>query len=377
MTHATEADLRRARDLLAKFPLIDGHNDLPWVIRNDPTAKGDVAAFNLGRVHPEYDTDIPRLREGQVSGQIWAAFVPSNSPHPSRDTLEQIDVIRSINELHADTFRPVLEPADIQAARAEGKIASIMAVEGGVGLENSLKPLRIWHALGVRLMTLCHNGTLDWIDSATDEARHHGLTEFGRAVVRELNRLGIIVDCAHVSPDVMHQVLDISTAPIVFSHSNVRAMCDHVRNVPDDVLDRVRQKNGLVMATFVGEFLSEDLRQWMKPVHEATKGDFGGKLVAETARQEQLRGHRPRATLDHVANVIERLAERIGPERVGIGSDFFGMAMSVPDGLENVSRFPYLLAELLHRGWSEDATAGVAGLNFIRTYEAIHQAAEK
>jgi membrane dipeptidase len=231
--------LRRALDLLEKVPLVDGHNDLPWVIRRDPIAHGDVLKYDLARRHNDGDTDIPRLRQGRVGGQIWAAYVPTDIEHPARSVLEQIDIILRINAAHPNVFLPATRAADIGRAKRTGKIASIMAVEGGVGLENSLSPLRVWHAAGARLMTLCHNGTLDWVDSATDAPRHGGLTEFGRVVVSELNRLGMIVDCAHVSPDVMRQVLDVSTAPIVFSHSNARGLCDHPRNVPDDVLDKL------------------------------------------------------------------------------------------------------------------------------------------
>lgn len=366
------AALRRAQALMDKIPFIDGHNDLPWVIRNDPIARGDVQAYDLTREHQDGDTDIPRLREGRVGGQIWAAFIPSDAEHPARATLEQIDLIRCMHEAHPDVFLPVTRAADIRRASRIGRIASIIAVEGGVGLENSLAPLRIWHAAGVRLMTLCHNGTLDWVDSATDEARHGGLTAFGRAVVRELNRLGMIVDCAHVSADVMRQVIDLSTAPIVFSHSNARAICNHPRNVPDDVLAQLRAKDGLVMATFIPDFVNESVRRWMLPVREALQNDFSLRRVAVMEAREQQTGPRPRATLSDVADMIERLVERVGLRRIGIGSDFFGVP-TTPIGLEDVSRFPHLLAELFRRGWSDQAVAGIAGLNFLRVFRAVEQ----
>jgi membrane dipeptidase len=370
------AALNHAQALMEKVPFVDGHNDLPWVIRNDPIAKGDVLAYDLTRVHQDGDTDIPRLRQGRVGAQIWAAFIPSDAEHPARATLEQIDVILRIQEAHPDVFLPVTKSADVRRAKRLGKIGSIMAVEGGVGLENSLSLLRVWYAAGVRLMTLCHSGTLDWVDSATDDARHGGLTEFGRAVVRELNRLGIIVDCAHVSPDVMRQVLDISSAPIVFSHSNARAICDHPRNVPDDVLARLRDNNGVVMATFIPDFISEEVRQWMIPVRDAIKNDFGRSRAAIIEARERETGQRPRATLGDVANMIERLVERVGLTRIGIGSDFFGVP-TTPVGLEDVSRFPHLLAELFHRGWSDQAVAGIAGLNFLRVFRAVEKEAER
>ena len=375
-----DPNLARALALLEKMPLVDGHNDLPWVIRNDPIARGDVHAYDLTRVHQDGDTDIPRLRQGRVGVQLFAAFQPTEAPHPARTTLEQIDVMLQMLAAHPDVFAPVLRVADIARAREQKKIGLLMAVEGGVGLENSLAPLRVWHAAGVRAMTLCHNGTLDWIDSATDAVRHHGLTEFGRAVVRELNRLGMIVDCAHVSPDAMRDVLAVSTAPVVFTHSNARAVCDHVRNVPDDVLATVKLRDGLVMATFVPDFVSERVRQWMLPIREALGSNFGqgGKAgrMAAIAERERSAGPRPRATLKDVADMIEHLVERVGIGRVGIGSDFFGVP-TVPEGLEDVSRFPHLLAELFRRGWSDEAVAGVAGLNFLRVFEAVEREGER
>ncbi len=362
--------LHQALALMEKLPFIDGHNDLPWVIRNDPIARGDVSAYDLTREHQDGDTDIPRLRRGRVGAQIWAAFIPSEIDHPARATLEQIDVILRMHEAHPDVFLPVTRATDVRRAKRLGRIASIIAIEGGVGLENSLSPLRVWHAAGARLMTLCHNGTLDWVDSATDEARHGGLTAFGRAVVQELNRLGMIVDCAHVSADVMRQVLQISRAPIVFSHSNAQAICDHPRNVPDDVLAQLRANNGLVMATFIPDFVNEEVRQWMLPVREALKNDFTSSRVAIIERRERETGGRPHATLGDVADMIERLVERVGLQRIGIGSDFFGVP-TTPVGLEDVSRFPHLLAELFHRGWSDRAVAGIAGANFLRVFRAV------
>lgn len=364
--------LRQAIALLERVPLVDGHNDLPWVIRNDRDARGDVVRYDLTRVHAEGDTDIPRLREGRVAAQVWAAFVPSDIPCPGRATLEQIDTILRIEAAHADVFLPARKAADIARARRQGKIASILAVEGGVGLENSLGPLRVWHAAGARLMTLCHNGTLDWVDSATDVERHGGLTAFGRAVVRELNRLGMIVDCAHVSPATMHAVLDVSTAPVVWSHSNARALCDHPRNVPDDVLDRIRDRDGLVMATFVPDFISAEVNAWMAPLRATLLHEMGSGRMDAIAAWEKAHGPRPRATLAQVADHIEYLAGRIGARRVGIGSDFFGVP-TTPDGLADVSRFPHLIAELIGRGWSEDNLAALAGGNFIRVMRAVER----
>lgn len=364
--------LKQAIALLERVPLVDGHNDLPWVIRLDKDARGDVLRYDLTRLHPEGDTDIPRLLQGRVGAQVWAAYVPTDIPNPGRATLEQIDTILRIEAAHPDIFLPARRAADIARAHRQGKIASILAVEGGVGLENSLAPLRIWHAAGARLMTLCHNGTLDWVDSATDVARHGGLTAFGKAVVRELNRLGMIVDCAHVAPATMHAVLDVSTAPVVWSHSNARALCDHPRNVPDDVLDRIRGTDGLVMATFVPDFTSEEVRAWMKPLREAHLRSTGGGWLEAIEAWERTHGPRPQATLAQVADHIEYLANRIGAQRVGIGSDYFGVPTK-PVGLMDVSRFPHLIAELIIRGWSEDHLAALAGGNFIRVMRAVER----
>lgn len=367
-----DAALDKAFALLERFALVDGHNDLPWVIRTDAHARGDVAAYDLTRVHQDGDTDIPRLREGRVAAQFWAAFIPTLTPHPGRATLEQIDTILRVNEAHPDVFLPATRASDIARAKRLGKIASFTAVEGGVGLENSLAPLRVWHAAGARLMTLCHNETLDWIDSATDVPRHGGLTAFGRAVVRELNRLGMIVDCAHVSHAAMHHVLDATTAPIVFSHSNAFALCDHPRNVPDDVLARIKGNGGLVMATFVPSFINQATRDWLRPVMDeygkAPLNDDSDRAIAARAREV---GPCPRATLEQLVAHIEHFVGIVGLRHVGIGSDFYGG--TTPDGLENVSRFPYLIAELIRRGWSDDAIAGIAGRNFIRVFQAVER----
>ena len=368
--------LAQARALLERVPLLDGHNDLPWVIRIDAEARGDVVAYDLTRQHQKGDTDIPRLREGLVGAQFWAAFQPTNAPHPARTALEQIDLIRRMEEAYPETFLPARRASDVARARRAGKIASFIAVEGGVGLENALAPLRIWRAAGARLMTLCHNESLDWVDSATDAPRAGGLNAFGRAVVGELNRLGVIVDCAHVSHEAMRRVLDVTAAPVVLSHSNAFALCDHPRNAPDDVLRRLKDNDGLVMATFVPGFISQKLRDWL-----ARSRDRYGKapLVADPkaalAEQEARHGRAPRATLEELADHIVYLVETAGIDHVGIGSDFFGGAQ--PLGLEHVGRFPHLFAELVRRGLSEAALAKLASRNFLRVMRAVERAGER
>lgn len=366
MTTASQA-LEQARDLLRRVGLVDGHNDLPYVIWSGPS-RGNVRAFDPSRVHQEHDTDLPRLRDGGVAAQFWAAFLPTQSAHPGRTTLELIDVIQQLSEGYPDTLLAARSAADIGRARRLGRIASFLAIEGGVGLENSLAPLRVWHAAGARLMTLCHNETLDWVDSATDAPRHGGLTAFGRQVVLELNRLGMIVDLAHVSHDVMRQVLDITRAPVVFSHSNAFSLCDHPRNVPDDVLDRLRANGGLVMATFVPTFVSQDVRDWIRPFCDPW-GKAPLTTLSGEGRPDMARRERPRATLEQVCDHIEYLAGRVGPRHVGIGSDFFGG--QAPAGLEHVGRFPHLFAALIRRGWSDGALAGLASRNLVRVFRQV------
>ncbi|GGH28122.1 dipeptidase [Alsobacter metallidurans] len=361
--------LAHAFDLLERIPLVDGHNDLPYVIRADRDARGDVGKWDPSRAHQDHDTDIPRLKEGKLSAQFWAAFIPTHSPHPGRTVMEVLDVILQMEERYPDVFLPARRASDILRAKRLGKIASFLTVEGGVGLENSLSPLRIWRAAGMRLMTLCHNETLDWVDSATDASRHGGLTRFGEAVVLELNRLGVIVDLAHVAPSVMRQVLGLSRAPVVFSHSNAFALCDHPRNVPDDVLDLVKPNGALVMATFVPTFISQDVRDHFKPLSDP----YGKAPPVEDAQAVSAPSRRtgaiPPATLEQLCDHIQYIAQRTGPNHLGIGSDFYGGR--VPVGLENVSRFPHLLAELIRRGWSDDAIAGISGLNFLRVFRKV------
>lgn len=351
----------RTSSLQDAFPLlIDGHNDLPLVIRR--ATRGDVPAYRLDREHPESDTDIPRLKKGKVAAQFFAAFVPGNAEAPGRATLEQIDIARNIPLSYPADLMLATKSADIARARRTGKIACFVTVESGVGLENSLSPLRIWHAAGVRLLTLCHNETLDWVDSATDAPRN-GLTAFGQDVVRECQRLGIIVDLSHVAPSSMHQVLDVAEAPVVWSHSNVFALCDHPRNVPDDVLARVRRNGGIVMATFVPQFLSQAVRDAQRPMEIAAY-----PLDQKEPPAVKADGN-ARATLEDLLDHIDGLVARIGIEHVGIGSDFFGGP--TPTGLENVSTFPRVIDGLARRGYSPRAIRLIAGANMLRVMRRI------
>ncbi len=364
--------LAAARALLSRTPLFDGHNDLPWVIRVDRSARGDVFAYDLNRLHEGADTDIPRLREGMVGAQFWAAFQPTNAPHPARTAMEQIDLIRRIEEAHPEVFLPARQASDYAKARSQGKIASFVAVEGGVGLENSLSPLRIWHAAGVRLMTLCHNETLDWVDSATDAPRNGGLNAFGRAIIGELNRLGIVIDLSHTSHDAMRRVLDITESPVALSHSNAFSLCDHPRNTPDDVLRRLKANGGLVMATFVPGFVSQRLRDWLRRSRDSYgKAPLAADPKAQFSELEAKHGIAPKASLVDVADHIVRLVETAGVSHVGIGSDYFGGAS--PVGLESVGRFPHLFAELVRRGFSERDLEKLSSLNMRRVLRRVEK----
>lgn len=372
----TDAAYDKALALLDRVPLIDGHNDLPYVVRLDRTAKGDLSAYDLGKVHPETDTDIPRMQAGKLAGQFFAAYVPPNHPKPAGFALAQIALMRRIWERHADVFRPGLSADDVEAARKEGRIALFMTIENGSALDNELDALDAYWDLGVRLMTLCHNDTHDWCDSATDAPRHNGLAAFGKEVIGRMNRLGMIVDLAHVSPKVMHDVLDVSTAPVVWSHSNAFSLCDHPRNVPDDVLDRVAGNDGLVMATFVPDFISQASRDWHRPAKDQY-GKTPDGLDYKKAEAEIVRtaGPRPKATLAEYCDHVEYLAKRIGHDHVGIGSDFFGGLN--PEGLEDASTFPRVIAELIRRGWSDENLAKLAGGNMLRVMRSIASAAAR
>ena len=365
--------LARARRLLEAAPLFDGHNDLPYVIRADKQARGDVIAYDLTKERG--DTDIPRLREGRVGGQFWSAFQPTHAPHPARTALELIDTILRMEEAHPDVFYPARCADDFARAHRAGQIASYIVIEGGVGLENSLGPLRVWHAAGARMLIPCHNETLDWVDSATDAPRHNGFSAFGRAVIAECNRLGMIVDGAHLSHAAIRMLLDVSEAPVFLSHSNAFTLCDHPRNAPDDVLKRLKDNGGLAMATFVPGFVSQDLRDWLKRSRDPYgKAPLAPDPKAQLEEIEKRNGAAPKATLAQVADHIVYLVETAGIDHVGIGSDFFGGPQ--PQGLEHVGRFPHLIAELLKRGFSEADLAKLSNANALRAMRAVEAVGE-
>jgi len=353
-TAGSNPHLELAHRVLATTPLVDGHNDLPWAIREDPSAPMDVAAYDLRSRTPGH-TDLTRLRAGMVGAQFWSVYVPPEAVEEgaARVQLEEIDIARRMIALYPDHLELALSVSDVERIFGSGRIASILGMEGGHAIENSLGALRAFYDLGARYLTLTHGATIDWADSATDEPRHGGLTAFGREVVREMNRLGMLVDLSHVSPAVMSQVLDLSEAPAIFSHSSARALTDHARNVPDSILRRMPENGGVVMVTFVPSFVNETVRTY--------EGPPGGV---------------PRATLADVADHIDHVRRVAGVDHVGIGSDFDGIS-STPIGLEDVSTFPALLAELSRRGWSEEDLRKVAGENLLRAWREAEAAARR
>jgi membrane dipeptidase len=360
------AALHHARELLRKTPLVDGHNDTPWLIRENAASHGAVELYDLRKRGPD-ETDLSRLKSGGVSAQFWSVWIPSVSAGSSRLQLEQIDIARRMIDAYPETLVFATRSADIAAAQRAGRIASFLGMENGRALENSLGALRAFYDLGVRYMTLTHGRNTDWADSATDDPKHGGLTPFGREVVREMNRLGMLVDISHVSTAVMNQALDVSEAPVIFSHSSARALTDHPRNVPDDVLRRMPKNGGVVMVTFVPPFVSQPLAEWFRPLERTMQGtatiEEGRQLVAQqTARA----GPPPLATLAQVADHIEHVAKVAGIQHVGIGSDFAGEGG--PVGLEDVSRYPYLFAELIRRGWTDADLRKLAGENLIGAF---------
>jgi membrane dipeptidase len=370
--------LEEARELLRAFPVVDGHNDLPWALREqvryDLDAR-DIAVPQGDHLH----TDIPRLRAGGVGAQYWSVFVRADLPDPVTATLEQIDCVRRLIDRHPDALRPATTAADLRAAREEGRIASLMGAEGGHSIANSLGTLRGLYALGVRYMTLTHNDNVAWADSATDEPGVGGLSAFGREVVREMNRLGMLVDLSHVAATTMRDALDTSTAPVIFSHSSSRAVCDHPRNIPDDVLERLPANGGVAMVTFVPKFVLQAAVDWTAAADENMRAHGFHHLdttpeAMKVHRAFEERHPRPVATVATVADHLDHMREVAGIDHLGIGGDYDGTAFT-PDGLNDVSGYPNLIAELLDRGWSKTDLAKLTWQNAVRVLGAAEDVA--
>lgn len=374
------SSLETARDLLREFPVVDGHNDLPWALREQvryDMAARDIAVDQSAHLH----TDIPRLREGGVGAQFWSVYVRSDyaGDQAVSATLEQIDCVRQLLARHPADLRPALTAADMEAARAEGRIASLMGAEGGHSIADSLATLRALYALGVRYMTLTHNDNIAWADSATDEPGVGGLSAFGREVVREMNREGMLVDLSHVAATTMRDALDTTAAPVIFSHSSSRAVCDHPRNIPDDVLERLPANGGVAMVTFVPKFVLQAAVDWTAAADENMRA-HGFHHLDTTA--EAMKVHRafeesnprPVATVSTVADHLDHMREVAGIDHLGIGGDYDGTAFT-PDGLNDVTGYPNLIAELLDRGWSKADLAKLTWRNAVRVLGAAEDVA--
>jgi membrane dipeptidase len=373
--------LEHARKLLRSTPLIDGHNDLPWTIRESKDAPRDVAAYDL-RAGTTGHTDLSRLAQGQVGAQFWSIYIPGEIKDSgyARVQLEEFDIARRVIARYPDRLALALTADDIVRSFKRRKVASLLGMEGGHAIENSLGALRAYYDLGARYMTLTHNVTLDWADAALDSTRHNGLTEFGREVVREMNRLGMLVDLSHVSPATMSDALDVTEAPVIFSHSSANALTDHPRNIPDSILARLSKNGGVVMVTFVPAFVSSEVAAWEAQAKEL--GTAIREAVTDTVEQnrrfEEWKAMHPRpaATLKQVADHIEHVRKIAGSNHVGIGSDFDGID-TVPVGLEDVSKFPELFAELIRRGWSDADLKKLAGQNVLRALRAAEATAAR
>ena len=369
-----------AQRVLTAVPLIDGHNDLPWAIRNAKGAPRDVDAYDLRRPTPGH-TDLARLATGRVGGQFWSVYIPGNIKDSgfARVQLEQIDIARRVIAKYPERLRFVTTAAGVRSAFAAGRIGSLMGMEGGHAIENSLGALRAYYDAGVRYMTLTHNQTLDWADAATDSARRGGLTPFGREVVREMNRLGMLVDLSHVAPSVMSQALDATEAPVIFSHSSARAIADHPRNVPDSILARLPKNGGVVMVTFVPGFVSPSIIAWNRQ-RAAKAADLRKGADTAAARRELdawiAANPTPKATLADVANHVDHIRKVAGVDHVGLGGDFDGID-TVVEGLEDVSTYPALIAELSRRGWSEADLRKLVGENILRVMASAERVSER
>lgn len=379
---ATEKDFARARKVLESTPLIDGHNDLPWAIRESKTAPMDVAAYDL-RKHTPGMTDLARLRQGMVGGQFWSIYVPGEVKDSgyARIQLEEFDIARRFIAMYPDQLQLALSATDIRDAFKHKKIASLLGMEGGHAIENSLGALRSYYALGARYMTLTHNVTLDWADAALDTARHDGLTPFGKEVIREMNRLGMLVDLAHVSPGVMSDALDVSEAPVIFSHSNSRALVDVARNIPDSILKRLPANGGVAMITFVPSFTSQaslDHGKLFSDAEKETRKRLGSDTAAIQKETEAWKTAHPApvVTMSQVIDHIEHARQIAGIDHIGIGGDFDGITETV-QGLEDVSKYPALFAELAHRGWSDEDMRKLAGENILRVFDQAEKVAAR
>ncbi|MEY2625670.1 MAG: hypothetical protein RL412_1445 [Pseudomonadota bacterium] len=378
---AADPALERAKRVLRSGILIDGHNDLPYAIREWRDAPRDVEAYDL-RKPTQGDTDIARLRAGGLSAQFWSVYIPGEGSGPyARQQLEQIDIARRIIALYPDTFTLALSVADVRKAKRNGKIASMLGMEGGYGLENSIGALRAYHDLGVRYMALTHNTHTDWADAAAPlQPRNNGLTPFGEEVVREMNRLGMLIDLSHAAPSTMAHTLRISEAPVIFSHSSAKGLCNVPRNVPDDILRELPRNGGVVMVTFVSSFINCEVGKVLQPAMAEIGLRARAAATPEDAAKIRAEGYAaiklPTTTIAMVADHIEYIRNVAGVDHVGIGGDFDGNDWW-PEGLDDVSTYPQLFAELIRRGWSDQDLKKLAGENVLRAWAKTEAVAAK
>src|SRR6056297_3662491 len=375
---------QQAIEILERVPLFDGHNDAPYQYRNRVGYKfGELNFYDTTQLENPMHTDIPRLKEGRVGAQWWSVYVPAGIPEDEavKRTMEQIDFVYRMAEKYPDEFEMAYTADDVERIFAEGKIASLIGMEGGHSISNSLATLRMFYDLGARYMTITHSRTLDWADAAGDEPMHDGLSEFGEEVIREMNRLGMMVDLSHVTPATMKDAIAVSEAPVMFSHSNARAISGHPRNVPDDVLRMLPEEDGLVMVTFVESFTSEELRQWYAErngYRSKIESLYGGQpdKIDEMMEIWIESNEMPKSTLEQVADHIDHIKDIVGVDYIGIGGDYDGVS-SLPLGLEDVSTYPALFAELLSRGYTEEELEKIAGLNMLRVMRGMEDVAER
>jgi membrane dipeptidase len=376
----------RVARVLRATPLIDGHNDWPEALRErEGEARWTTNLNDLSGRPERYNTDIARLRKGMVGGQFWSVWVSADLPGKEQveQTLEQIDLVKSIVARYPQVFALARTADDVVRAHVSGRIASMIGVEGGGQIDGNLSVLRSYAALGAGYLTLTHSRTIEWADSATDDPKHKGLTDFGRKVVLELNRLGVLVDLSHVSETTMRDALAVTKAPVIFSHSSARALNDHPRNVSDAVLKLVRDNGGVVMVNYAPPYVSDAYRHWSADsAAEKTRLNappFGGLDIGQPDKAAAdyvawANAHpAPRVTLAQVADHIEHIAKVAGADHVGLGSDFDGVGDTLPDGLQDVATYPGLLAELMRRGWSDADVAKLAGGNVLRVMRAAEQ----
>ncbi|MFD4640650.1 dipeptidase [Lentzea sp. NPDC058436] len=372
----SSSGLERARALLQRVPLVDGHNDLPWALREFGEGTGEdvystAAKIDLTERHPSLHTDVVKMREGGLGMQFWSVWIPGRLAGDGAVTavLEQVELVYELAERYSEHLGLATTAAEAENVFATGRVASLLGAEGGHSINSSLGVLRALRRLGVRYMTLTHNDNTPWADSATDQPEHGGLTEFGRDVVREMNRIGMLVDLSHVAPSTMHDALDTSVKPVIFSHSSCRKVADHPRNIPDDVLIKLKANGGVAMITFVPDFVSPRVAEWDAALREAmTEAGASHADMDERrtfAEKWAVGNPKPAATLDDVVLHLEHAREVVGVDHLGIGGDYDGV-QSLPQGLEDVSTYPNLFGALLDEGWSEDDLAKLAGANVLR-----------